>query len=543
FADPVAASLLSPGWAIAMRKISRALDRAPPARRDRAIAHLDAISLRVAAIDAELERAVHDGCRQLVILGAGLDTRAFRLRALADVDVYEVDHPATQEYKRRRSLPLRAVSKSLSFVPVDFERASLGGPLSAAGHRANERTVWVWEGVVMYLTDGALRSALGDIRRASSAGSTLILHYHEPPRGFRPEQLVRFLLLSFWWERQIGQRSAARMREEVQAARFEVASDTGMDDWTRARSMTPPRGETVRVARLLVARPSPADAKGKVAMSTDADQIAIWNGPVGERWAREQESADRAFAAFAAELLSRAELKPGQRVLDIGCGNGTTTLAAADAVGPGGAVFGVDVSSPMLARARARSLGRPNVDYALGSAATQDFGRAFDVAISRFGVMFFADPVAAFAHLRGALRPGGALVFTCWRAPAENAWARCPHEAAAPHLPPAAPQDPLAPGPFAFADAGRVTRILRDAGFGAIDVAPFDAEVVLSNAGLDDAVRFAVSFGPTAGALREADESTAARAREAIAARFEPLLRGPRLVLGGAVWVVRAIVP
>jgi SAM-dependent methyltransferase len=278
-------------------------------------------------------------------------------------------------------------------------------------------------------------------------------------------------------------------------------------------------------------------------MSTSNDQVEYWNGPVGERWVREQEAIDAAFATFTAELLSRAGLRPGHRVIDVGCGCGTTSLAAADAVGAGGAVLGVDISSPMLARARERSVGRSNLAYVLADAAAHDFGDVFDAVISRFGVMFFREPARAFAHLRGALRPGGQVMFACWRAVAENEWVHCPYEAAAPHLPPAAPSDPHAPGPFAFADATRVSRILRDAGFTDAEVSPFDADVVLSDSGLESAVHFAMTTGPTARAIRDAGEAAANRVREALSSRFEPLVRDGRVALGGAVWMVRATAP
>jgi SAM-dependent methyltransferase len=275
-------------------------------------------------------------------------------------------------------------------------------------------------------------------------------------------------------------------------------------------------------------------------VSTNADQVAYWNGPAGERWAREQDALDRAFVAFTERLLATAALCPGQRVLDVGCGTGTTALAAADAVGAGGAVVGVDISEPMLARARERSAGRPNVAYALADASTHDFGGTFDVELSRFGVMFFDRPAAALAHLRAALRPGGALVFACWRSVPENAWALVPYETASALLPPAAPSDPEAPGPFAFADAARVTRLLREAGFSKIDVAPFDADVVLSDQGLDAAVHFAMTAGPTGRAIREAGDLAKDRIRLALEARFRRLADGDRVALGGAVWLVRA---
>jgi SAM-dependent methyltransferase len=278
-------------------------------------------------------------------------------------------------------------------------------------------------------------------------------------------------------------------------------------------------------------------------MNTNVDQVAYWNGVPGERWARDQEVIDQAFAAFTSGLIALASPLPGQRVLDVGCGCGTTALLAADAVGDQGAVVGVDVSAPMVARARERSVGRTNITYALADAASHDFGTTFDVALSRFGVMFFARPDAAFEHIRGALRPGGRLAFACWRSAADNAWVRVPFEAAAPHLPPAPPQHPDEPGPFAFADGERVRRLVTGAGFSDVAVTPFDADVVLSRSGLDTAVRFAMSTGPTARAIRDAGDDAKDLVRQALETRFRPFVANEQVTLGGAVWLVHAAVP
>ncbi len=275
-------------------------------------------------------------------------------------------------------------------------------------------------------------------------------------------------------------------------------------------------------------------------MDRNAEQIAYWNGPVGERWTREQDALDRAFASFTAALLDLAALRAGERVLDVGCGCGTPTIAAAGRVGPGGEVLGVDVSAPMLARAGERSAGRANVSYLLADASTSRFDRSFDVVMSRFGVMFFDDPVGAFTNLRSALRSGGRACFACWRPFADNEWARVPFDAAARQLPPQPPSDPEQPGPFSLADAARVERVLRAAGFASVGVAPYDGEVVLSDEGVDAAVRFTMTIGPTARLIREADDDAGARVRGAIEAALRPLARGDRVVLGGASWLVEA---
>jgi len=272
----------------------------------------------------------------------------------------------------------------------------------------------------------------------------------------------------------------------------------------------------------------------------NADQIAYWNGPVGEHWKLEQAAIDRAFASFTEKLREVAALRPGHRVLDVGCGCGTTTLFAADAVGAGGSVTGVDVSVPMVARATERSAGRANVSYFVADAAAIRFDGAFDVEISRFGVMFFEDPVRAFANLRSALRPGGRLAFVCWRPGADNEWVRVPSEVALQHVPPLPPVGPEQPGPFSFGDPARVRRILEGAGFSRVDIVPFDADVVISEEGVEAAADFVMKTGPTAALLREVTGDVVERVRPALEARLRPFTRNGRTALGGANWVVSA---
>jgi len=174
----------------------------------------------------------------------------------------------------------------------------------------------------------------------------------------------------------------------------------------------------------------------------NADQVAFWNSPAGEKWVRNQAEMDMTLAPLTEMLLARAAPAPGQRVLDVGCGTGTTVLQLAGAVGPGGHVQGLDVSEPMLALARQRvaAAGAGNVDLVLDDAQTFAFDAGSrDLVFSRFGVMFFADPPAAFANLRRALVPGGRLVFVCWADLADNPWFKVPRDAAIARLGPVPP--------------------------------------------------------------------------------------------------------
>ena len=165
--------------------------------------------------------------------------------------------------------------------------------------------------------------------------------------------------------------------------------------------------------------------------SPNAQQIEYWNGPVGERWAKKQSDFDRNMGSLTVKALAFADARPGERVLDIGCGFGTTTMALARSVAPDGRVTGIDISAPMLGAARRRvaEAGLP-IELIEADASVHPFAPRYDLLFSRFGVMFFADPTAAFANLHGALKPKGRLAFVCWRAFAENTWAFAPYKAA-----------------------------------------------------------------------------------------------------------------
>ncbi|CAH0351830.1 methyltransferase domain-containing protein [Sphingobium sp. CECT 9361] len=236
-------------------------------------------------------------------------------------------------------------------------------------------------------------------------------------------------------------------------------------------------------------------------------QVADWNGPSGERWVANQARLDAMLAVFGDAAIETAAPRAGERVLDVGCGAGASSLALAARVGAKGEVLGVDISEPLIERACALMPKEAPVVFQVADVGSAPLPEsAFDILFSRFGVMFFDDPVPAFAHMRRALRPGGRLAFVCWRGAAENDWVRLPMSAIRDIIPPPAPPDPEAPGPFSFGDRDRVARILTAAGYSDITIAPFDDSIPFGqgatrDAAIDDAVEMAFEVGPLSRAL------------------------------------------
>jgi SAM-dependent methyltransferase len=278
----------------------------------------------------------------------------------------------------------------------------------------------------------------------------------------------------------------------------------------------------------------------------NAAQIAYWNSPAAAGWLAEQERLDALLAPLTETALDRAAPRPGEHAVDVGCGCGATVLALARRVGPSSGVLGLDVSERLVGRARERiaeaGLGAAaRVD--LADAASHPFAPEADLLFSRFGVMFFADPAAAFANLRRALRPSGRMVFAAWRPLLDNPLFLVPVKAARARvaLPEEPPPEPGAPGPFAFDDPARVRGILDAAGWRGVEIAPHDTALRLAATGdAEEAARMTTRVGPLARALAEAGPD----AREAAVAAVAEALRGydgpEGIALPGAVWLVSA---
>ena len=274
----------------------------------------------------------------------------------------------------------------------------------------------------------------------------------------------------------------------------------------------------------------------------NADQIAYWNGPAGQHWVDRQKTQDIVFRPISEILIERADAKAGDRIIDVGCGCGATSLAFAQKVGSTGYILGVDISAAMLNLARQVAPAGLPVHFTLADATVYPFEHAnFDLLVSRFGVMFFAEPALSFANLHRALRRSGRVAFACWREPRENPFFMVPLQAAykhAPKLPQLGPDDP---GPFSFASEQRVRRILSEAGFQDVAMEPRNLSLdIAAGGGLEAAVQGTLEIGPVSRALAEQSPAVITAATNSIREALEPFVLDQTVYLPAAIWIVTA---
>jgi SAM-dependent methyltransferase len=274
----------------------------------------------------------------------------------------------------------------------------------------------------------------------------------------------------------------------------------------------------------------------------NADQIAYWNGPGGRHWTDRQAVQDVLLAPISEILIAHARPKAGERIIDVGCGCGAISIALAERVAPSGFVLGVDISAPMLTRARQVAQKGLPLEFVLADATVYPFDPlSFDLLVSRFGVMFFAEPAVSFANLRRAMRPEGRVAFICWREPKHNPWMTMPLQAAYKHVPKLPQLGPEDPGPSSFASEERVHRILGEAGFTGIAMQPHDLSLdVAIGRGLDAAVQGALEIGPASRALQDHPEQVREAARVSIREALAPFVQGNNVPLPAAIWIVTA---
>lgn len=278
------------------------------------------------------------------------------------------------------------------------------------------------------------------------------------------------------------------------------------------------------------------------AQGPNSDQIEFWNGEAARKWVDFNPLLDSMLEPLGDLAMDRAGPAPGERVLDIGCGCGGTTLALARAVAPGGGVTGLDISEPMLALARERANSAAvAVEIINGDAESHELpGGAYDLMFSRFGVMFFANPKTAFTNFHGALKPGGRAAFVCWRDPDLNPWVTIPFEAALPLAPEFEPASGDEPGQFAFAREEWVGEILEHAGFEDVRIEAHDTTLRVGEGDLDDCTALVLKLGPVSRLIREADEAVAPAIAEAVRAAVAPYHTGSCIEMAAAVWIVGA---
>ncbi len=278
-------------------------------------------------------------------------------------------------------------------------------------------------------------------------------------------------------------------------------------------------------------------------IQANAGQDEYWNADEARHWVNEAAAYDRMLAPFASRLLEAAAIAVEDQVLDIGCGTGPTTCDAARAAANGHAT-GLDISRAMIeaARARASRDDLTNVSFEVGDAQTRRFDPgSVDVVMSRFGVMFFDDPVAAFANIRAALRAGGRLVFVCWQGQIANEWIAVPGLAAAQHVPMPTPGPPGAPGPFSFADADHVRNVLTGAGYRDVTVDPVDESLLLGGGcSPEQTTDFLQHTGMGRALLADAPKDAVEQAVDAITAALEPFATPEGVRMRAAGWLVRA---
>jgi SAM-dependent methyltransferase len=276
-----------------------------------------------------------------------------------------------------------------------------------------------------------------------------------------------------------------------------------------------------------------------VTHETNNDQSALWNGLAGRGWVEAREAIDRMFRPFEALLVEAVSAGSRAPVLDVGCGTGATTLAVARALEANGRAIGIDISAPMLTAARARAERESAAaEFILADAQDYPFEPAsVQTIVSRFGVMFFDDPVRAFANLRRALKDGGGLRILAWRGAEENPFMTAAERAATPFLPDLPIRRPEAPGQFAFGDRRRIHAILEDSGWDGIGIRPIDVECMLSE---EDLNRYLALVGPVGRILQEVDDRTRARVLEAVRAAFDSFVQAGEVRYTAACWLVDA---
>lgn len=273
-------------------------------------------------------------------------------------------------------------------------------------------------------------------------------------------------------------------------------------------------------------------------MSNNQQQSEFWNGATGQRWVTFSDRLDAMLEPFADLILEASNINPEETVLDIGCGGGALSLLAAQTAE---SVLGVDISKPLVSLAEARAKGVELTNFHREDAAIISLQEKRDVVISRFGVMFFSDPVGAFANIRKQVKPDGRMVFACWQSPMKNLWAKAPLEAAMPFFKdPPPPPEPNAPGPFAFADSEYLTDTLKNAGWKTVELTDWTGEIRLPGEDAEDTAAFMMEMGPLSKIMKDQDLDEK-RVQSALIEKLSQAANDEGTVdMPASVWIVKA---
>ncbi|NKB37569.1 MAG: methyltransferase domain-containing protein [Gammaproteobacteria bacterium] len=272
----------------------------------------------------------------------------------------------------------------------------------------------------------------------------------------------------------------------------------------------------------------------------ESDSQLYWNEEGGSKWVENIDLVETMMVPMSDELLNAIAAKSGEQVLDVGCGGGVTSMKLAQQVGEEGKVIGVDVSEPILSVARDRAAGIANIEFEHSDATSAKLGKErFDIITSRFGVMFFDDPVIAFSNMHGSLKPEGRLVFMCWRGIEENPWLGATAKAAFDIVgAPAEKPDPKAPGPFSLGDSVHLQNILQTSGFHSVNLTATDKTMPMGS--LDNALGFLMKMGPVAEAIKEASVEQKELVTSAVSEVLSSFNSNKGLMVPGATWIVTA---
>jgi SAM-dependent methyltransferase len=277
-------------------------------------------------------------------------------------------------------------------------------------------------------------------------------------------------------------------------------------------------------------------------MANNAGMLEYWNGEAGQRWVDYQAHIDLAIEIFGSRALQRLALQKGEKVVDVGCGAGTTVLSLSKGTTDAGEVLGLDASQALMDLAKKRTEHLTNVEMICTDAATYDLKPGhYDAIFSRFGMMFFDRPAEALHHLGKGLRSGGRMSFVCWQNMEDNDWVSLPLQTVLPLVvDPPSPYKPNSPGPCAFADEDFVHSQLSEAGFLNIHIQNVRAPVTLGDTGVEDAVNFSLRIGPCARIGAGQSPEVVAAMRKALTDMFESIIEGHGVTLPGAAWLVSA---